>query len=310
MKASMVFKALIYLTLGALAAAGLAFAAPAGKGEDLAAALEGRKFLRLRSNGLSGKKTIVAGEFKDFDAVVVDVIDAGDFRRFMTENRKTLLEFCAGEFFGALLIELPAAECKKLDCFVLSGEEDPRDAVRGSVYDTPSFLEFVENVRMMNCETKNARKKIRIKSIYCGLNEEEAYRTLRLVRYADPAAAGGLARLISHLTGDNFNKLNEAQRAEIMRDATDAGAALARAAGRVKAGFSEEEFVKCSLQLDILKSLAECYRKRIEFKKGIDNADALEKTRTGVVIKCVRYYAENDFYNRGIMIFNESLINK
>ena len=281
---------------------------PGQKAAGLDAALEGRNMIRFAANDYSDKTPFVKGEFKEFDAAVVDIIDGGDFKRFMNENSALLLKFCADKYFGAVLMELAEIECKKLDCYVTSGEEDPRDAVRGSVYDFPAMLEFVEKIRVMNYEIKNAHKKIRIKSVYCDMNKENPARVARVIKRYDETAANDLLWLIKHLSGGNFNKLKSAQRKELSRKAAAVDKAIVKNRIKIIADYSEDEYLKSVMQMDLIILLMAYFEKLLEFKTGIDHKNELEKMKKAIVVKYIEYYCRYDFYNKGVIIFNESVL--
>jgi hypothetical protein len=281
---------------------------PEKKAAGLDAALEGRNVLRFPANDYSDKTPFVKGEFKEFDAAVVDIIDGGDFKRFMNENGPLLLKFCADEYFGAMLLELAEIECKKLDCYVTSGEEDPRDALRGGVYDFPAMLEFIEKIRVMNYEIKNAHKKIRIKSVHCAMNKENPARVARIIKRYDETAANDLLWLIKHLSGDNFNKLKPPQRKELSQKAAAVHKAIVKNRIKITADHSRDEYLKSLMQLDIIKLLMAYFEKKLEFKSGIDHKNEAERMKKEIVIKYIEYYCRYDLYNKGIIIFNESVL--
>lgn len=281
---------------------------PDKKAAGLDAALEGRNIIRFSANDYSDKTPFIKGEFKEFDAAVVDIIDGGDFKRFMNENSPLLLKFCADEYFGALLLELAEIECKKLDCYVTSGEDDPRDAVRGSVYDFPAMLEFIEKIRVMNYEIKNAHKKIRIKSVHCAMNKENPARVARIIKRYDETAANDLLWLIKHLSADNFNKLKPTQIKELSQKADVVHKAIVKNRIKIIADHSLDDYIKSLMQLDIIKSLMAYFEKKLEFKTGIDHKNEIEKMKKAIIIKYIEYYAKYDLYNKGIIIFNESVL--
>ncbi|HBC74088.1 MAG TPA: hypothetical protein DC017_04340, partial [Candidatus Wallbacteria bacterium] len=219
-----------------------------------------------------------------------------------------LLKFCADEYFGALLLELAEIECKKLDCYVTSGEDDPRDAVRGSVYDFPAMLEFIEKIRVMNYEIKNAHKKIRIKSVHCAMNKENPARVARIIKRYDETAANDLLWLIKHLSADNFNKLKPTQIKELSQKADVVHKAIVKNRIKIIADHSLDDYIKSLMQLDIIKSLMAYFEKKLEFKTGIDHKNEIEKMKKAIIIKYIEYYAKYDLYNKGIIIFNESVL--
>lgn len=281
---------------------------PAEKNGGLSAALEGRNMIRFPANDSSDRTPFVKGEFKEYDAALVDIIAGGDFKRFMKENGPLLLKFCADEYFGALLLELPEIECKKLDCYVTSGEEDHRDALRDSVYDFPAMLDFIEKIRVMNYEIKNAHKKIRIKSVYCAMNKENTTRTARIIKQYDETAADDLLWLIKHLSADNFNKLKAQQRKELSQKAAAVHKAIVKNRAKITADHSRDEYLKSSMQLDIIKLLMAYFEKKLEFKNGIDHKNEVERMKKEIIVKYIEYYCRYDFYNKGIIIFNESVL--
>lgn len=281
---------------------------PDKKAAGLDAALEGRNIIRFAANDYGDKTPFVKGEFKEFDAAVVDIIDGGDFKRFMNENGALLLKFCADKYFGAVLMELPEIECKKLDCYVTSGEEDPRDALRGRVYDFPAMLEFIEKIRVMNYEIKNAHKKIRIKSVYCDMNKENPTRVARIIKRYDETAANDLLWLIKHLSGGNFNKLKSAQRNELSQKAAAVHKAIVKNRPKITADYSPDEYLKSAIQMELIISLTAYFEKRLEFKSGIDYKNELEKMKKEIIVKYIEYYCRYDLYNKGIIIFNESVL--
>lgn len=178
-------------------------------------ALSGLKVLNMPADFNKNKaRHALKGEIGGYDAIVVDIGVHADFKWFIKENSALLLSFCEDKYFGALLFELPETECKILDCYVISGEQDARDALRASVYDAPAMLDFVEKIRLMNSEIKNAHKKIRVKSIYCGLNNENAVKLSRVIKNYDERAAADLLSMIGHLNADSFNKLKDSLRSE------------------------------------------------------------------------------------------------
>jgi hypothetical protein len=62
------------------------------------------------------------------------------------------------------------------------------------------------------------------------------------------------------------------------------------------------------MQLDIIKLLMAYFEKKLEFKSGIDHKNEAERMKKEIVIKYIEYYCRYDLYNKGIIIFNESVL--
>lgn len=283
---------------------------------------ESEKKINIYEQALSGLKVLnmpadfnkdmarhtLKGEIGGYDVVVVDISVHADFKWFIKENSEMLLSFCEDKFFGALLLELPETECKILDCYIISGEQDARDALRGSVYDAPDMLDFIEKIRLMNSEIKNAHKKIRVKSIHCGLNNENTVKLSRVIKNYDERAAADLLSMIGHLNADGFNKLKSAQRVELIKKAEKIYKSVVDKKIKITNDFSEAEYLKCERQLNIIKLLLTYMNKNLEFKSNIDAKNQADKLKKEIIAGYIDYYLKNDYYNKKVIIFNESIL--
>lgn len=272
-------------------------------------ALSGLKVFNMPADFNKNKaRRALKGEIDCYDAIVVDIGVHADFKWFIKENSDMLLSFCEDKYFGALLLELPENECKILDCYIVSGEQDPRDALRTSVYNTPDMIGFIEKLRIMNSEIKNAHKKIRVKSIYCGLNIENTVKLSRVIKNYDERAAADLLSMITHLNEDGFNKLKKAQRSELIKTAEKIYKSVIDIKSKINNDFSEAEYLKCERQMNIIKLLLTYMNKKLEFKSNIDAKNEAGELKKEIIAGYIDYYLKNDFYNKKIIIFNEAIL--
>ncbi len=272
-------------------------------------ALLGLKVLNMPADFNKDKaRRALNGEIGGYDVVVVDIGVHADFKWFIKENSAMLLSLCEDKYFGALLLELPEAECKILDCYIISGEQDARDALRESVYDAPAMLDFIEKIRLMNSEIKNAHKKIRVKSIYCGLNIENTVKLSRVIKNYDERAAKELLSMIGHLNADGFNKLKASQRSELIKNADKIYKLVVDKKIKIVNDFSGAEYQKCERQMNIIKLLLTYMNKNLEFKNNIDAKNEDYKLKNEIISEYIDYYFKNDFYNKKVIIFNESIL--
>ncbi|OQA78380.1 MAG: hypothetical protein BWY32_02007 [bacterium ADurb.Bin243] len=279
----------------------------AAENKSRADALSGLKVLYLPSSDYADKKNSIKGELKNYDSVLINISILADFKIFIKNNADTLYDFCREKDFGAILIELPEIECKKLDCYVISGEEDPRDALRGSVYDSADMLALIEKIRILNTESKNAHKKIRFKSIYCAINREDAVKLSRLIKNYDEEAANDMLWLINHLSG-GYGKLKKGQRKELNEKAVKIEKAAEKYKDKIETGLSANESQKALLQTKIIKLLTVYNDKILEFKTNIDSKNDIEKIKNEIISAYIEYNVNYDFYNKKTIIFCESIL--
>lgn len=280
----------------------------AAENKSRADALSGLKVLYLPSSDYGDKKKSIKGEFKRYDSVLINISIHADFKTFIKSNSDSLYDFCLENDFGAILIELPEIECKKLDCYVISGEEDPRDALRGSVYDSADMLGLVEKIRILNAGSKNAHKKIRFKSIYCAINREAGVKLSRLIKSYDEEAANDLLWLINHLSGEGYGKLKKDQRRELNEKAVKIEKAVVNFKDKIKTDLSANEAQKALLQSKIIKLLTVYNDKILEFKTNIDSKNEVEKIKKEIINAYIEYNAAYDFYDKKTIIFCESIL--
>jgi len=280
----------------------------AAENKSRADALSGLKVLYLPSSDYADKKNSIKGELKNYDSVLINISILADFKIFIKNNADTLYDFCRENDFGAILIELPEIECKKLDCYVISGEEDPRDALRGSVYDSADMLALIEKIRILNAESKNAHKKIRFKSIYCAINREAAVKLSKLIKNYDEEAANDLLWLINHLSGGGYGKLKKGQIKELNEKAVKIEKAAAKYKDKIETELSANESQKALLQTKIIKLLTVYNDKILEFKTNIDSKNDIEKIKNEIISAYIEYNVSYDFYNKKTIIFCESIL--
>ncbi len=272
-------------------------------------ALSGLKIFNMPADFNKDKaRRALSGEISGYDVVIVEIGVHADFKWFIKENSAMLLNMCEDKHFGALLLQLPEAECKILDCYIISGEQDARDALRGSIYDAAAMLDFIEKIRIMNSEIKNAHKKIRVKSIYCGLNIENTVKLSRVIKNYDERAAECLLSMITHLNAEGFNKLKKAQRDELVRKADRIYKLVIDKKIKIINDFSEAEYQKCERQMNIIKLLLNYMTKNLEFKSNIDAKNKADKLKKEIIAGYIDYYLSNEFADKKAIVFDETIL--
>jgi|GEM_PF-6249335 len=260
------------------------------------------------NGGDYNSKAIPPGLLNEYGALVINIGETVYEKNFLKNNESLLEDFCAIDGFGLILMELADDECKKIDCYIKSGEEDPRDALRKSIrWDIPEMASFIEAVRIINEKNKNPREKISFRGVAPELSAERTARFIRIASLYDRENAEKFKAIVAHLRVESYTKLDDGDKKEIKSVFKKIKKSIESKKKRITADFSAEEFSLAQAELKTFESLIEYIDFAVKKPAGIDSKNQLIKLRNDVIINNIHYFLKA-FKNKKILIFNESIL--